>query len=72
MIRSVINSIFRTIIITGNTGPVLQAYASMLALWSLPPLNAAAAVAAAADQKAAPLPPVTIGRRAAAAYGLTA
>jgi hypothetical protein len=36
------------------------------ALWSLPPLNAAA------DQKAAPLPPVTIGRRAAAAYGLTA
>jgi hypothetical protein len=36
------------------------------ALWSLPPLNAA-------DQKATPPPPVTIGRRAAAAaYGLTA
>jgi hypothetical protein len=32
MIRSVINSIFRTIIITGNTGPVLQAYASILCI----------------------------------------
>jgi hypothetical protein len=32
MIRSVINSIFRTIIITGNTWPVLQAYASILCI----------------------------------------
>jgi hypothetical protein len=32
MIRSVINSIFNTVIITGNTGPVLQAYASILCI----------------------------------------
>jgi hypothetical protein len=36
-------------------------------LWSLPPLNAAAA-----DQKATPPPPVMIGRRAVAADGLMA
>jgi hypothetical protein len=38
------------------------------ALWSLLPLNAAAA----ADQKATPPPPVTIGQRAPAADGKTA
>jgi hypothetical protein len=37
------------------------------ALWSLPPLNVAAA-----DQKATPPPPVTIGRRTVAADGQTA
>jgi hypothetical protein len=55
-------SIFRTVIITGNTGPVLQAYASISCIM----------VTAAAEQKATPPPPVTLGRRAVAADVQTA
>jgi hypothetical protein len=55
-----IGILIQLLIITGKYRPMHK----YCALWSFPPLNAAAA-----EQKATPPPPMTIGRRAAAADG---